>query len=180
MVSPVWEHKYKESRWGLVDCTYVCLHLLRRKFYKAASRRVIPTPVCILLTVTLSKGWWLPGVISQHVLPTGQPCIQQTKEDIFKTNEREKPQQDKHCWGGEFLLEKIKQAGKQATREGIKWLCQTKKTDICSGLVSIYPSCKLVERSALLALQQQRYCGPIAFWFGCIHSRFRIVWTTSC
>ena len=49
-----------------------------------------------------------------------------------------------------------------------------------SGLVSIYPGRELAERSALLALQQQGDGGPIAFWFGCFPSLFRLVWTTSC
>lgn len=42
--------------------------------------------VCWL--VKLLKGWQVSGIISQHVSPTGQPCVQQTKDDIFKTNEK--------------------------------------------------------------------------------------------
>lgn len=51
---------------------------------------------------------------------------------------------------------------------------------LLSGLGSIYPGRKLPERSALVALQQQRYGGLIAFWFACFHSLFRLVWTISC
>ncbi len=51
---------------------------------------------------------------------------------------------------------------------------------LLSGLVSIYPGLELADGSALLALQQQGYGGPMVLWFGCLPLLFRLVWTTSC
>lgn len=51
---------------------------------------------------------------------------------------------------------------------------------LLSGRLTIYLGCELAERSALIALQQQRYGGLDALWFERFPLPFRLVWTTSC
>ena len=107
------------------------------------------------------------------------------------------------------LSEGTKQAGKQATGEGIthcgygkqkarhlssaellevRWheLCThlshliTNKPVLRSGLMSIYPRRELAERSAVSALNYQRHGGLIALWIGYVPRLLSPVSTTSC
>lgn len=118
-------------------------------------------------------------------------------EDTLKTKEREQVRRDtttertnRAKGGNKAMVEAVNMRGNHIPwftkkSDECTWLSSDKHTGISealvwanllairlvllSGLVSIYPGCELAERSALLALEQQRYGGP---------SLFTLVWTT--